>query len=154
MSAACLLRVALAAAAIAKLLLPGRSNTAVKNFWHCRLKSGSGTTTNRYVKALRHSKVLPGSCCCCSCKLATPTGPCTVTKAAWLLTLHSPHAQPTAVDEPFALVELRRFILENHNLRYLLNEVPEKDKLYPVSLPAFPSTAPTGHVRKQVGHRW
>lgn len=36
-----------AVAAIAKLLLPGRSNTAVKNFWHCRLKSGSGTNVNR-----------------------------------------------------------------------------------------------------------
>jgi hypothetical protein len=34
-------------AAIAKLLLPGRSNTAVKNFWHCRLKSGSGCHTNK-----------------------------------------------------------------------------------------------------------
>ena len=43
-----------------------------------------------------------------------------------------------------------RFIVENYNLRYLLNEVPEKDKLHPVALPAFPSTAPTGHVRRQV----
>jgi len=31
-----------------------------------------------------------------------------------------------------------------------MNEVPEKDKLHPVALPAFPSTAPTGHVRRQV----
>jgi hypothetical protein len=36
-----------APAAIAKLLLPGRSNTAVKNFWHCRLKSGAGCDTNK-----------------------------------------------------------------------------------------------------------
>jgi hypothetical protein len=43
-----------------------------------------------------------------------------------------------------------RFIVENYNLRYLLNEVPEKDRLHPVALPAFPSTAPTGHVRRQV----
>jgi hypothetical protein len=41
-------------AAIAKLLLPGRSNTAVKNFWHCRLKSGSGTHTNRYSSHQLH----------------------------------------------------------------------------------------------------
>lgn len=43
-----------------------------------------------------------------------------------------------------------RFIVENYNLRYLLTEVPEKDRLHPVALPAFPSTAPTGHVRRQV----
>jgi hypothetical protein len=43
-----------------------------------------------------------------------------------------------------------RFIVENYNLRYLMNEVPEKDRLHPVALPAFPSTAPTGHVRRQV----
>lgn len=47
-------------------------------------------------------------------------------------------------------VLLCRFIVENYNLRYLLNEVPEKDRLHPVALPAFPSTAPTGHVRRQV----
>lgn len=45
-----------------------------------------------------------------------------------------------------------RFIVENYNLRFLLTEVPEKDRLHPVALPAFPSTAPTGHVRRQV--RW
>lgn len=43
-----------------------------------------------------------------------------------------------------------RFIVENYNLRYLLTEIPEKDRLHPVALPAFPSTAPTGHVRRQV----
>lgn len=49
------------------------------------------------------------------------------------------------------LCERCRFIVENYNLRYLMNEVEEKDKLHPVALPAFPSTAPTGHVRRQVG---
>lgn len=45
-----------------------------------------------------------------------------------------------------------RFITNNYPLRYLMNEVDEKDRLHPVALPAFPSTAPTGHVRRQV--RW
>eukprot|EP00775_Hariotina_reticulata_P009698 gene9698-9857_t len=75
--------------AIAKLLLPGRSNTAVKNFWHCRLKSGSGTHTNR-------------------------------------------------------------LIMEGHSLRYLLNEVSHEDRIHPVALPAFPSTAPTGQESWEV----
>ncbi|KAF6253333.1 hypothetical protein COO60DRAFT_1628254 [Scenedesmus sp. NREL 46B-D3] len=78
--------------AIAKLLLPGRSNTAVKNFWHCRLKSGSGTNANR-------------------------------------------------------------FIVEQYGLRFLLNEVPHDERIHPVALPAFPSTAPTGQLHHPKSHQ-
>ncbi|KAI8470874.1 MAG: hypothetical protein J3K34DRAFT_521052 [Monoraphidium minutum] len=35
---------------IAKLLLPGRSNTAVKNYWHCRLKAGVGLKSNSFLQ--------------------------------------------------------------------------------------------------------
>ncbi|WIA21482.1 hypothetical protein OEZ85_000687 [Tetradesmus obliquus] len=77
--------------AIAKLLLPGRSNTAVKNFWHCRLKSGSGTNANR-------------------------------------------------------------FIVEGYGLRFLLAEVPHEERIHPVALPAFPSTAPTGQLHHPKSH--
>jgi hypothetical protein len=31
-------------------------------------------------------------------------------------------------------------------LRFLLTEVPHDERIHPVALPAFPSTAPTGQV--------
>lgn len=44
----------------------------------------------------------------------------------------------------------RRFIVEQYGLRFLLNEVPHDERIHPVALPAFPSTAPTGQVRCRV----
>lgn len=42
-----------------------------------------------------------------------------------------------------------RFIVEGYSLRYLLSEVPHEERIHPVALPAFPSTAPTGQVSVQ-----